>query len=33
MNRKADVEKDLAKLKQLNPKLASAIKTGKGAEY
>jgi tetratricopeptide (TPR) repeat protein len=37
MNRKADAEKDLAKLKQLNPKLASelaaAIKTGKEAEY
>ena len=37
MNRKADAEKDLAKLKQLNPKLASelasAIKTGKESEY
>jgi tetratricopeptide (TPR) repeat protein len=37
MNRKADAEKDLVKLKQLNPKLASelaaAIKTGQGAEY
>lgn len=37
MNRKADAEKDLAKLKQLNPKLASelaaAIKTGKEEEY
>jgi tetratricopeptide (TPR) repeat protein len=37
MNRKADAEKDLAKLKQLNPKLASelaaAIKTGREAEY
>jgi tetratricopeptide (TPR) repeat protein len=37
MNRKADAEKDLAKLKQLNPKLASelaeVIKTGKESEY
>ena len=37
MNRKADAEKDLAKLKPLNPKLAAelaeAIKTGKEAEY
>ena len=37
MNRKADAENDLAKLKQLNSKLASdleaAIKTGKETEY
>jgi tetratricopeptide (TPR) repeat protein len=37
MNRKADAQKDLATLKQLNPKLAAdleaAIKTGKETEY
>jgi len=37
MNRKADAEKDLAMLKQLDPKLAAqldtAIKTGKDTEY